>query len=103
MNTPNPEDFSRDEKPRQYRAHFRVTGDVWADIDADSEGEAQAKAQEMAQSEGFGFELDDLGDVEITCIHKKPAMFRVLRDGREMQVSKLQPGDLPRDPRPDGF
>lgn len=106
MNTPNPDDFSKYEKPTQYRACFRVTGEIWADIEADSEGEAKAKAMAMAQSDDFGFDLDELGDVRVLYVHKKTPktpMFRVLRDGLEIQVSRLKPGDEPRDPRPDGF
>jgi len=101
--TPNPEEFSKDEKPRQWRACFRVTGEFWADIEADSEGEAQVRAKEIAASHDFGLELDEVQAVEISYIEKKPMMYRVVRDGRDMQVSRLQAGDQPRYPRQGGF
>jgi hypothetical protein len=100
---PNPEDFSRDEKPRQYRACFYVQGEVWMDIEADSEDEARAKAEAMAEEDGFGTDLDEVDDIDLSYVTKTSPMYRITRDDRAMQVSRLEPGDLPREPRPDGF
>lgn len=103
MTQPNPDDFSRDDEPRKYRALFYVTGEVTVDIEADSADEAKARAERMTEEENFGLELDDVTKINIGHIYKTPPMYHVLRWGKVMRVSRLEPGDEPREPRPDGF
>ncbi len=100
---PNPADFSVDEKPGEYRVRFDVRGEVTMDIDASSEAEARAKAEAMLEDEEFGLELDEARDVSIGYVRKRSPMYRVLREGKAMQVSRLEAGDLPREPDERGF
>jgi hypothetical protein len=100
---PNPEDFSVNERPGEFNVTFSVRGTIRTTIKADSLEDARAKAREMAEFEEFGIELDEADDVEIDLVSKSPVMYRVLRDGKTMQVSRLAPGDLPRQPDERGF
>jgi hypothetical protein len=55
------------------------------------------------EEEGY-VEIDDIHKVDLRHVSKDRPMYRVTREGKPMQVSHLQPGDLPRDPDPDrGF
>lgn len=101
--TPDPSLFSINERTGEYRIRFNVRGWIEMTINADSEDDARAKAEAMAEDEDFGLELDEAGDVDISYVCKEPTLYRVLRDGKYFQVSRLQPGDLPRAPREDGF
>jgi hypothetical protein len=103
---PNPADFSVFERPNEYRVTFRVAGEVTRTISADSEADAIRKAAEMADRIAEGeddAELDEVFDVGRPDVRKTPPMFRVTRNGQAMQVSRLQAGDLPREPDERGF
>lgn len=102
----NPADFSVDEKPRRYEVVIHVEGEIRRVIEADSLEEAEAEAERIADDiaeDRTGADLDEVCDVEVeTCLRARP-MFRVLRNGKPMQVSHLRLGDLPRDPDERGF
>ena len=103
---PNPADFSADERPREYVVIFAVQGTMTVKIKADSKEDAEAKAEEMADSIAEGSteaDLDEIDDVGVSDVYKSPPMYRVTRDGRPCQVSRLRPGDLPREPLEGGF
>ncbi|MDW9823103.1 hypothetical protein GOC19_02980 [Sinorhizobium meliloti] len=100
---PNKADFIADERPGEYEATFSVRGTIRVTIKAGSLEEARAKADAMTEDEEFGLELDDADDVSLDRVGKTRPMFLVTRDGRSMQVSHLQSGDLPRQPDERGF
>jgi hypothetical protein len=102
---PDPKEFSRNEREKHYTARIQVHGAVSIEIEADSKEDARRKAEaeiERIWNDGY-IELDDLDEVEIGHVSKDPPMFRVLREGKVMQVSHLQPGDQPRAPDERGF
>ena len=105
---PNPDDFSADEKPRAFEAWIEVRARVRVDIDADSIDDARAKAGKLAAnmdmiSDPSDVELDVIDNVTVSNVWKSPTMYRVTRDGETMQVSRLMPGDVPREPNARGF
>lgn len=103
---PNSSDFSVNEKPRDYEVTIGVSGSMRVTIQADSEDHAEKLAEELADKLAEGVldvEFDDLDDVSVDHIRKKPPMYRVTRDGQKMQVSRILSGDLPRDPDERGF
>lgn len=100
---PDPADFSVKERPNEYEVSFRVSGTVTRTIIASSKQEAREKAEQMIDDEDFDGDLDEAGEVEIDYISKHPDMYRVTRGGKNMQVSHLRPGDLPREPDERGF
>lgn len=105
MTQPNPSDFSVNEKQREYTARIQVRGTISIDIKADSEQDARLQADaELARIEKEGYvELDDIDEIEVYRVSKDRPMFRVIREGRMMQVTHLEPGDTPRQPDERGF
>ncbi|MDW9473181.1 hypothetical protein GOA69_12495 [Sinorhizobium meliloti] len=99
----NKADFIADERPGEYEATFSVRGTIHVTVKAESLEEARAKAAAMTEDEEFGLELDEADHVSLDRVFKTRPMFLVTRDGRSMQVSHLQPGDLPRQPDERGF
>lgn len=100
---PNAADFIADDRPGEYDAIFSVHGTIRMTIKAESYEEAREKAVSMTEDEEFGLEIDEADDVSVGWLCKTPPMFLVTREGRSMQVSHLQPGDLPRQPDERGF
>lgn len=90
----NSDEFSKNEKPREYEVRFSVSGKIFVTIEADSLEDARAKAVAM----DVGSDLDEVDDIDIDFVRKSPVMYRVIREGQPMQVSHLQPGDEPRKP-----
>lgn len=98
--SPNPADFSRNEKPLDYTAVITVRGTIRVPIEAESQEDAQRQAEaevERMEKEGY-VEIDDIDEIELGRVRKDAPMFRVTREGKSMQVSHLQPGDVPRQP-----
>jgi hypothetical protein len=100
---PNKADFIVDERPGEYEATFSVSGTIRVTVKAESQHEAEAKAEAMTEEEEFGLELDEADEVSVTWVSRPLPMFLVTRDGKKMKVSRLQPGDLPRQPDERGF
>jgi hypothetical protein len=103
---PNPDNFSRAEYPGEFYAEIRVDGIMRVTIKAAAEDEALKQAEALADRIAGGeeeFEPDDVTDVDVWSVWARPPMFRVMRDGQKMQVSRLAPGDEPRDPDERGF
>ena len=103
---PNPDDFSRNDKPREYTAEIEVRGTFSISIMADSLEDARRQAEtEMERIENEGYiEIENVEDMDLQRVTKDRPMHRVTREGKSMQVSHLQPGGLPRDPDPEyGF
>lgn len=97
---PNPADFSRNDKPGEYTATIEVRGRISFPIKADSQEDAQRQAEaelDRILEEGH-VEIDDLDEADLRNVTKDRPMYRVTREGKSMQVSHLQPGDLPRMP-----
>jgi hypothetical protein len=99
---PNPADFSRNDRPGEYTAEVEVRGKISIRIKADSQEDAQRQAEaELEKMENDGYvEIDNIDEAELQRVTKDRPMYRVTREGKSMQVSHLQPGDLPRDPDP---
>ena len=95
--------FSIVEKPTEYRARFKVEGEIRMTIEASSIDDARAKAAAMLSQGTFGEELDSVDNVAIDNVWKTAPMYRVLRDGKAYQVSHLNDGDVPREPGERGF
>ena len=103
---PNPADFSVNDKPREYTVCLLIEGEVRRTIKADSLEEAEAQAEKIADDIAEGretAELDEVDDVQVSSCHRSRPLFRVMRHGKPMQVSRLEPGDLPREPDDRGF
>lgn len=97
---PNPADFSLNEKPGDYTATFEVSGTISFHIKADSQEDAQRQAEaELERIENDSYvEINSIDEADLRRVTKDRAMYRVMREGKAMQVSHLQPGDLPREP-----
>lgn len=98
-----PADFSTNERPREYVVVFRVSGTVRVTIEADSKDEAWQKAETMIDDNSEDWSDIDAEEIDISRVTKSPTMYRVIRDGANMQVSHLMPGDAPRQPDERGF
>lgn len=100
IQAPNPADFSRNDKPGEYTAEIEVRGRISVSIKADSKEDAQLQAEvELDRMEREGYaEIDDIHEIDLVRMTKDRQMYRVMREGKPMQVSHLEPGDLPRDP-----
>jgi hypothetical protein len=103
--SPNPNDFSRNEREREYTAIIYVRGRISVNVKADSAEDARRQAEaeiESLEKEGY-VEIDDVDQIELSRVYKDPPMYRVIREGKTMQVSRLQPGDAPRSADERGF
>ncbi|WP_426126266.1 hypothetical protein [Pararhizobium sp. PWRC1-1] len=101
--TRNAAGFLQNERPNEYEVRFSVEGEIRVTLIADSLDAAKAKAEAMIESEDFGMELDGVTDSRVDHVMKSRTMFLVTRDGRSMQVSRIDNGDLPREPTDGGF
>ena len=100
VQAPNPADFSRNDKPGEYTAEITVHGAISISIKADSPEDAKRQAEaelERIEKEGY-VEIDDIAEIYLYRVTKDRPMYRVTREGKPMQVSHLQAGDLPRGP-----
>ena len=99
----NETDFLTKSRPHEYEVRVRVQGEIHTTIKAESVEDAKAKAHEMIQDDEFCLDLHEVTDAEVDHVWKSPDMFLVTREGRAMQVSRLQDGDIPRQPNERGF
>lgn len=84
--------------------------DVWIEVRAKwpeyvaatTAEEARAKVAALIASNSIDAATEP-DDFEIVSVVPQPPLYRVLRDGRAMQVSHVEPGDLPREPNRRGF
>ena len=95
--------FIANEQPNKFDVRISVRGEINVEVEAASLEEAREKANAMAGDEEFGHEIDEVTDVRVDSVRKAPTMYLVTRSGRQMQVSRLLPGDLPRQPNENGF
>lgn len=102
---PDPAAFSKVEFPGVYKVEIKVTGTIYIEIEADSPEEAKAKAREAAEQVETDdeAELDAITDARAVGVMRKSSLYRVLRNGHKMQVSRLSAGDEPREPDERGF
>jgi hypothetical protein len=103
--SPNPADFSRNDKDGEYTAEFFVRGVLSFRIKATSQDDANRQADaelERIENEGF-VEVDSIDQIDLRCVAQDRPMYRVMREGKPMQVSLLKSGDLPRDQDQYGF
>jgi hypothetical protein len=103
---PNPADFSVNEREGEYEVVFGISGQMHVTINAASRDEAKAQAERMAEAmwdDLDEIEIDDPTEIRVAWVNKTRPLFRVLRDGQKIQVSRLMAGDLPRQPNENGF
>lgn len=103
---PNPADFSADDRRGEYEVRIYLEGYIKRTIKADSQEDAEAKAEALADDiaeDRETAELDEVDDIEVKSCRRPQPMFRVLRDGKAMQTTRLLAGDLPREPDARGF
>lgn len=103
---PNPTDYSVNERPREYEVRIHVEGVISRTIKADSQEEANALAEKIEDDiaeERDAVELDEVYETRSIYCRRANPMYRVTRDGKKYQVSRLSPGDLPREPDERGF
>lgn len=100
---PDPSLFSVNQRDGEYELLFRIEGTVGLTINANSLEEAKEKARAMIDEDDFGFELDEVDDARVVKVYKTQPMYRITRNGKRMQTSRLQPGDEPREPDDQGF
>ena len=103
QNIPDPNLFSVNERKGEYSVSITVHGTIETTIEASSKEEAEIKAEEMCESGDLPLEITQLTDVDIDYIRPVRPMYRVIRDGENMQVSRLEAGDEPREPNEYGF
>lgn len=105
VRSPNPNDFSRDDKPGAYTAQIMVRGTISISIKADSQEDAQRQTEaELEKLDKDGYvEIDDIDEIDLRRVTKDRPMYRVTRDGKSMQVLHLDAEDKPRDPNEYGF
>lgn len=105
-NIPDPAMFSVNERDGEYYARFTVEGEIVIRIKASDLESAKAQAKQLLDGDDGDdkfLELDDVNDVRLQYVGKELKMYRVTREGRSMQVARLEPGDLPREPDERGF
>lgn len=95
--------FYENVRADEYEARFDIQAELSVTIKASSPEEAKAKAEAMMEDPEFGVDVDEVTGINLSFISKTPPMFLVERDGRKMQVSRLQDGDTPRAPDDRGF
>lgn len=100
---PNPEDFSVDLRDGEYRVVIDVTGELSVTIKAENLADAERKAEKICADCYEHMQLDEVTEAVIDRVYKTRPMFRVIEDGKKMQVSRLEPGMTPRAPDERGF
>jgi hypothetical protein len=100
---PDASAFLKDEKPGEYDVTFRMEGTVYRTVKAESLEAAQREAERLLDDEDFGLELDQVDKGRVSHLTKTRPMYLVTRNGRKSQVSRLEPGDEPRQPDERGF
>lgn len=101
----NPSDFSCNERDGEYTARITVSGTLSISIQATSPEDARRQADaalERMEKDGY-VEIDDIDELDLQSVTKDRPMYRVIREGKPMQVSHLDPGDTPRTPDKNGF
>lgn len=101
--TPNPADFSVNENAGKFIVDVAYEGSTSIELQAASADIATTLVQNQIDQEDLDPYPVHLDSAEITSVRPYPAMYRVMRDGRAMQVSCLKAGDTPRDPDERGF
>lgn len=102
---PNEGDFSRNDRENEYTAYINVRGRISISIKADSAEDARRQAEadvEKIERDGY-VEIDDIEEINLGRVYKDAPMYRVTREGKSMQVSRLEAGDTPRAPDERGF
>lgn len=100
---PNPDDFSRATFPGVFRVEVEVCGTYTVEVKADSLEAAKEQVLDEIDSDDYLPEIEEVYSAEIERAWPEPDRFRVMRDGRKYQVTRLEPGDVPREPDERGF
>ena len=95
--------FSMNERAGEFCVTFDVKGTIYHHFKAENLDDAKAKVSRLLESDDFGCELDDVVEIKAGTVRPEKPMYRVLREGKAMQVTNLKDEDLPRDPDERGF
>jgi len=87
--------FYRDEQTGQFNVEVRVTGTVYLTVEAHDRDAARKLVEAMIEKDEIELFGSDIEDADIDHVRACPTMYLVMRDGREMGVSRVQPGDEP--------
>jgi hypothetical protein len=88
----------RDEQRGQFSVELHLSGTVYMTVDADDESAARRKVEAMIEAEEVELYGSDVEDARIRYLRASPTMYLVKRDGKEMGVSRVIPGDEPTAP-----
>ena len=101
----DPAAFSKVEFPGVYLVEIEVRGYITVEVTAESKEAAREQAGEIVDGwEDDGYpDIDQVWHTSVWETYQKPGLYRILRDGKPFQVSRLTPGDLPREPNERGF
>lgn len=100
---PDPKSFSINQRDGEYIAVLHVEGEILLNIKANNRIEAESKVADVIEDLESLSELDDVHGATAVTIYKARPMYRVMLDGKKMQVTDLQPGMTPREPDERGF
>lgn len=100
---PDPADFSVNARESEFNVSVRFAGSLRLTVEASSASAVEAEVQRMIDSNEIEPMPEDLDQIDVEYARPCPAMYRVERDGRPMQVSVLRQGDIPREPDERGF
>lgn len=84
-----------DRRAGEFDVEVRITGTVRLTIKATDAADARRQAEDMIEKNEVELYGEDFDDADVTYVRACPAMYLVQRDGREMGVSRVQPGDKP--------
>jgi hypothetical protein len=99
-------EFSVNEQAGKYYATLKISGTMRVEIDAESIEDARDQAETKADKVSediFDIEIDYVDDVDVYHVQAKPKMYRVMSEGKKMQVIRLDETCTPRDPDERGF
>jgi hypothetical protein len=81
--TPNPADFSVNEKLGEYRVCVEFSGEVMLTISAGDSAAARAEADKLLAAGDFDLAPEDFSELEIISVRPAAPMYRVLRGGQK--------------------
>ena len=103
---PDPADFEQVGTSPEWRIRMTFAADIDLRVSAHDRDEAVRAAQRAVQElhcDSAEVQSVTLHRFEINEIWQREPLYRVTRGGRALQVSHLEPGDIPRPAAPSGW